>query len=186
MRHWSCQAPVYRTPGLPNPRQILVRTLPYSPRVCLSIFLSSNRAATNVEPVRYVQISTSCPIRPLVCFSARSPRWTKPCTEPICSLCARAGNGLGRLASLLLCRHRDYLARRPSQLESTGTPPAHRCQHAARRQRGRRNATLSGTRSFLSPDTRTTTLTTAALPLQPHASRSVRCVYDSYLGSVKG
>jgi hypothetical protein len=52
----------------------LVRTLPCSPRASLSVFLSSNRAASNVAPVRSVQMFTNCPTRPLVCLSPRSPR----------------------------------------------------------------------------------------------------------------
>jgi hypothetical protein len=39
------QAPACRSPCLPNPRQILLRTLLRSPRACLSVYLSSNCAA---------------------------------------------------------------------------------------------------------------------------------------------
>jgi hypothetical protein len=148
----------------------LVRTLPCSPRASLSVFLSSNRAASNVAPVRSVQMFTNCPTRPLVCLSPRYPL------------------SLDRLASLLLCRYKDDREprQRPSQLGSTSTPPARRCRHAARPQRAAAMPAYRAPMPFPAS-------TPEPLPRLQRRFRFSRTplaesdVYtDTYLGSVKG
>jgi hypothetical protein len=113
--------------------------------------------------------------------SGRHPDYARGRTNGSAS--APASDELGRLASLLLCRHRDCCGpcQHPSQLGSATAPPGRRCRHAPCPYGVAvvptfRTSYLSDTRAVPSLDTRTTAPAPAVGPHPLHAARSVRCV----------